>query len=145
MRHRVDIFLEDVAQHGKSARHIAIQRAVTDGQFAFIPGRQRQPAVPIAADHHAGSADSSLQILIRQAGWLTQQVLGDYRLGFIGTMHPVNVDDLAIDLQIPSQGDRIVHAVLAAVATGHRQPMHPRRSKRLGGNVTGQSTVDATR
>jgi hypothetical protein len=57
---RVDLSLEDVADHGESAAHVAVKGAVADGDFALVPGGQQQGAELVGERHHQDAADAGL-------------------------------------------------------------------------------------
>ncbi len=118
----MNVPFEYICQDGEPARHVAIQRAVADGQFAFVACRQCQPAVAVAANHHQGTADAGLQVLVCQSRRLRCQIGPGNRGRFVRGMNGVDGDDFEIDTQCCGQLPCIRDAVFAAVPARQRSP-----------------------
>ncbi len=66
--HRVDLHLQEVADHGQPAAHVAVQRAVRRGQLRLVAGGQQQGVELVGPRHEERSADPRLDVLLRDVG-----------------------------------------------------------------------------
>ncbi len=67
-RQRIDQCLRHVADHGEAAAHVAIERAVADGELALVAGGEHQRAPFVRERHQGDAAQARLQILLGDAG-----------------------------------------------------------------------------
>ena len=56
--------LGEIGNHGEPPAHVAVERAVANGQLALIPGGQKQAAEFIGERHHGDPSQAGLKILL---------------------------------------------------------------------------------
>ncbi len=117
-RKRVNQRLRHVADHGQAAAHIAIERAVADGQFALVAGGQHQRAPLIRQGHQCDAAQARLQVLLgdvaRRAG--EKRIRASLRNCIVAAG---DRDDLEANAEILRHRPRIGNAALGRVRSRH--------------------------
>ena len=60
----VDLRLEDVGDDGEAAAHVAVERAIADGDLALVAGGEQQRAEFVGQRHHEHAAHARLDVLL---------------------------------------------------------------------------------
>src|SRR5690606_8914219 len=63
-RQPIDEELRHVADHGKPAGHVSVERAVAGGELALVAGRKEHRAALVRKRHEEEAANASLEILL---------------------------------------------------------------------------------
>ena len=64
-RQPIDHRLRHVADHGQTAAHVAVKRAIADRDFAFVSGGEQERAELVRQRHQHDAAQSRLDIFLR--------------------------------------------------------------------------------
>ena len=75
-RQIVDHRLGHVADHRQAAAHVAVERAVADGELALVAGGEQQVVVLVGERHQDGAADAGLDVLLGDVGLASREAAG---------------------------------------------------------------------
>ena len=125
---------------GQPAAHVAVERAVPDGQFGFVARGQWQVAVGVGEGHHGQSADAGLDILVGNLGVSAGEQFGQPIVE--GVVHVLDGHDRIRRAEILREPFGVGDAVVGAVSARHEQVVDVLGSEGVGGEDGDDGGVD---
>jgi hypothetical protein len=100
-----------------AAGHVAVDRAIADGEFALVAGRNDHAVEFVGERHECHAAQAGLQVFFGQVRLFSFEDIAE--LVIHGGEGFPDGDFVAFDAEVAGQGDRIVDAALRGKGTGH--------------------------
>ncbi len=137
----IDHHFGHIGNEGHAAGHVAVDRAITDGQFAFVAGGNDHAVELVGQRHECHTPQAGLQIFlghVRRVSGENRRELFFHRLESAADRHGA-----AFDAELPGQPDRIVDAALGREGSGHGHAKHIVLAQGRDGQGGGDRRINA--
>ena len=113
----VDAGLEDVADDGEGADHVAVEGAVAGGHLGLVAGGEDERAELVGEGHEERAADAGLEVLFGQA----EGSAGEEGLegALVGGEDVVDGDEFEADAEVGGEGAGVVDGAGGGELAGH--------------------------